>query len=223
MANDAAYAGLADLSSLVSDKAALDLIVRMILGQLATATLVQVKAVTPNDDSLAIGGTVDVVPMVHMLDGSNNAIPHGPLYSLPFFRLQGGTNAVQIDPKVNDIGVALFASRDISAVKRTRARAAPGSLRQHDMADGLYLGGFLNGVPTQYVRFTASGIEVVSPNAVDIKAPQITLDGAVTVTGDVTGQKGAAFTNDVTAEGTSVHTHTHKGVQPGSGNSGVPN
>ena len=223
MASDASYAGQADLSALTSEKNALAFIVRMILGELATATLVQVKAVAPNDDSLAIGGTVDVVPMVNMLDGSNNAIPHGTLHKLPFFRLQGGTNAVQIDPKVGDIGLAVFASRDISSVKNTRAQANPGSFRKHDMADGLYLGGFLNGVPEQYVRFSTAGIQVVSPTLVDIQAPQIKLDGAVTITGDVTGQKGAAFTNDVTAEGTSLHTHTHKNVQPGSGNSGGPN
>jgi len=72
----------------------------------------------------------------------------------------------------------VFASRDISAVKSSKGQANPGSWRSHDMADGLYVGGLLNGTPVQYVQFTAGGINVVSPSKVTVQAPNIELNAA---------------------------------------------
>lgn len=197
MPSDDAYAGTADLSTLASDKNALDFIVRMILGELATATLVKVVAVYPSDDSLVTAGTVDVQPLVNMLDGSGNAIPHAQLHKLPFFRLQGGTNAVQIDPKAGDIGLAVFASRDISSVVANKGQANPGSFRQFDMADGLYLGGFLNGAPTQYLRFFSGGVQLVSPTKVTLQAPAAVIGNS----GGTLGFFGAAGVSKATITG----------------------
>ncbi len=123
------------------------------------------------------------------------------------------------------------------------------------MADGLYLGGVLNGVPTQYVQFSAAGIKMHSPTAIVLDAPDVQLTGATveivattsttvttptfTVNGATvlngplsqgTGIAGGAatmlgpitVTNDVTANGKSVSTHVHGGVQTGSGNTGAP-
>ena len=56
-----------------------------------------------------------------------------------------------IDPTQGDIGLAIFADRDISSVRANRAQANPGSYRRFDMADGVYIGGILNGMPTQTV------------------------------------------------------------------------
>jgi hypothetical protein len=42
--------------------------------------------------------------------------------------------------------------------------------RMHDFSDGMYLGGLLNGIPTQYVQLSSSGISIISPTAVTIKA-----------------------------------------------------
>jgi phage baseplate assembly protein gpV len=97
--------------------------------------------------------------------------------------MQGGTSAVILDPQAGDIGVAVFASRDISKVKSTKAQANPGSYRQYDFADGMYLGGMLNGVPLQYIRFGSTGIELVSPDTITLTAPNIVINGAVTQSG----------------------------------------
>jgi phage baseplate assembly protein gpV len=53
----------------------------------------------------------------------------------------------------------------------------------------------------------------------DINAttPNLNLTGNLNVNGS------AIITGDVTAQGTSVHTHTHSGVQSGGGNTGSPN
>ena len=56
-----------------------------------------------------------------------------------------------------------FASRDISTVKNTKAVSNPGSQRTYDWSDGLYLGGFINGAPTQYLQFLGGSIKAKSP------------------------------------------------------------
>lgn len=152
-----------------SDYNAMSFLVRQMMSQMRTATLVQVKGVT-NSGDLGPVGFVDVLPLVDQLDGAGRPVPHGVIYQLPYLRIQGGADAVIIDPKVGDIGMAVFADRDISSVKATRKGSNPGSLRMNDMADGMYLGGFLNGTPSQYIRFSASGIEIYSPQTVRLRA-----------------------------------------------------
>lgn len=80
----------------------------------------------------------------------------------------------------------------------------------------------------------------VNANDITMNADQTTVNGNFTVNGvtalngPLSQASGAAgggatmqgpltVTEDVTASGTSVHTHTHSGVQPGGGNTGGPN
>ena len=225
--------------------------VQQALAKMQTATLVRIESCT-NSGGLSPVGFVDVTPLVNQLDGQGNPTPHVTIYNLPYFRLQGGANGVIIDPQKGDIGVAVFASRDISQVKATRKQGNPGSHRQYSFADGMYLGGMLNGTPTQYVQFSAAGIKIHSPIAVVLEAPDVqilaqtveinasasatvttptfTVNGATVLNGTVSQAGGGAATfsgsmtvdGDVTAQGTSVHNHVHGGVQPGGGNTGAP-
>jgi hypothetical protein len=162
-------------------------IVYAIKGQLSkvqTATLVQVKACT-NDGGLAPFGFVDVLPLVSQVDGAGNAVPHVTLFKLPYLRLQGGSNAVIIDPQVGDLGIALFCNRDISGVVATQGQSVPSSPQMFDWSDGLYLGGLLNSAPTQYLQFNSDGISVVTQDALTLQSggdTDITASGDVTVT-----------------------------------------
>lgn len=207
---DSGYTGTRDLYAGGSDFNGVSFVVKQILNRAATATLVRVVAVT-NTGGVAPVGYVDVQPLVNQVDGAGNATPHGIVHHLPYVRLQGGANAVIIDPVVGDEGVAVFCDHDISIVKATGKQANPGSRRRFDMADGVYFGGCLNGVPNQYVAFEAGGIALVSPTAVLIQAPSIGLNGDVAATGTFTS-------NGVNISST----HAHDGVQTGSGNTGVP-
>ena len=209
MGIEAGYKGLEDVNSSRGQFNAITFLVRQILNRVSTATLVQITSVT-NSGGISPVGFVDVQPLVNQLDGYGNAIPHGVLHHLPYMRLQGGANAVIIDPQVGDIGIAIFADRDISSVSANKAQSNPGSFRQFDMADGMYIGGLLNGTPTQYVAFASGGITITSPNQITLTAPAVQINGTVTVTGDLT------------AQGTSVHTHKHGGVQAGGSQTGVP-
>jgi len=137
--------------------------------------------------------------------------------------LQGGSNAVIIDPQVGDIGMACFCSRDISSVKNARMQAPPGSRRAYDFSDAMYVGGFLNQAPTQYIHFTGSGIIIYSPTSITHEAPEvnvnannINLNGVVNVDGNLN------VTGTTIGNGINLNTHVHKDVQPGTGNTGEP-
>lgn len=208
--NDAGFLGTRDVQSNNSELDAHRFLIRQVLASVAGSALVQVRAVT-NAGGVAPVGFVDVQPMVNQIDGAGNATPHGTIHQLPYFRLQGGANALILDPQVGDIGIAVFADRDISSVKATRKVANPGSRRKNSMADGLYIGGVLNGLPTQYVAFTSAGLALVSPTAILIQAPAIGITGNVAATGTFTSNG-----HDISS------THHHTGVQPGTGNTGAP-
>lgn len=250
-------------------------VISQLLAQIQTATLVKVISCS-NAGGVSSVGRVVVQPMIFQVS-SMRIEPHGEIADVPYFRLQGGANAIILDPEPNDLGICVFASRDIANVKANpqgavaAGGATPGSKGQFDWADGLYLGGVLNGMPTQYVRFAAGLIEIVSPTKIRIAAPTVEVDastvfkvaagaidaeatgdakltgataevqasGAVTISGataalDATGAamiQGASIvlagpisqtgggtavfsgsinaTGDVTAQGTSLHTHTH--------------
>lgn len=202
------------------------------INRLQTVTLVKVVGVT-NSGGVSPVGFVDVQPMVNQLTGDNKAVAHGTIFHIPYFRLQGGANAVILDPQPGDIGMCGFCSRDISAVKVAKKPANPGSGRVFDWADGLYFGGFLNGTPTQYVEFSSGGVTITSPATVTINASQFTVNAPTLLNGTLaqgTGGSGGGatllgpltVTNDVTAGGKSLEHHVHSGVQSGGSNTGQP-
>jgi hypothetical protein len=211
------YAGYQSPQDTRTDYDAQHFLIEQLINRLATTALVRVVAVT-SAGAVAPVGTVDVVPMVHQVDGVGDPTPHATIFNVPYFRAQGGADAIIIDPKVGDVGIAVFCSRDITGVKRSKAPSNPGSLRKYDWADALYIGGLLNGTPSQYVRFSAEGVSVVStskvsvttPTTVEITAPQTTINGNLTVVG--------TMLNNGHAVG-STHRHLNSG---GTGTGGVP-
>lgn len=220
--NGAGFRGFQEPNTDASDFNATQFLMRMALGEIATVMLVQVMGVT-NAGGLEPVGMVDVLPLVNQVDGFGNAVPHSTIFGCPYFRLQGGANAVILDPQAGDIGLAGFASRDISSVIANKAQSNPGSGRRFDMSDGLYIGGMLNGTPTQYAQFNADGISVISPTKITLKVgdSSIVIDGAsitqttgkatttapiIGLNGDVTQTTGSG-TGNVTLQGP-VHVNT---------------
>ena len=174
------HLGLKDYTTGQSEYNAITFVVQQILNQVQTTTLVKVMGVTNNGDVSPVG-FVDVQPMVNLMTADRVGIEHKTIFGVPYLRLQGGRNAIIIDPQVGDIGICCFASRDISAVIKSKKPNNAGSFRKFDWADGLYMGGMLNGTPNQFMRFSAEGIEITSPTAVVINAPSVKLKGATKV------------------------------------------
>jgi len=191
-------------------------VIAQLLAKMQTCTLVKVISCT-NDGGLAPVGRVSVQPLVFQVS-SLQIVPHGEISDVPYQRLQGGTNAVILDPEPGDIGIAVFASRDIANVKAdpqaavANGGATPGSAAQFDWADGLYLGGVLNGVPAQYVRFAAGLVEIVSPTKIRLAAPTVEIDAATlfkvaagAIDAEATGDaKLVGATTEVQATGTAT-------------------
>lgn len=209
-------------------------LINHLIGKIQTITLVKVESV--HATGVAPVGTVDVHPLVQQIDGMGNVVSLGTLYGVPYFRLQGGVNAVICDPAVGDLGLCAFASRDISKIKQNKAESAPNSRRQYDWSDGLYLGGFLNGTPEQYICFQNGGIKIVSPGDIELNGKNIKLNASAGVsstsqtfqantqsTAQFTGGGGINADGDIKAGSVSLQNHTHKGVQTGSSDTGEPN
>jgi phage baseplate assembly protein gpV len=238
------FTGQAGIADLLTPFNAANFLIWTIVSKIATVSVVQVTKVT-NTGGVVAPGFVDVQILVNLIDGAGNATPHKSIHNCPYMRIQGGTNAVIMDPVVGDIGIALFASRDISSVVSNLvanqatpgarpANANPGSRRILDYADGIYLGGILNGVPTQYIEFSATGIKIVSPTAIEFDAPDVKLVAPtlelnattqITLTAplvQVNGNLVASGTMQANNGTTDLHTHIHSGVTTGSGQSGPP-
>lgn len=144
------------------------------------------------------GGYVDVLPLVTGISGKGEAVAPTTLYKLPYMRYHAGVAAVILDPVPGDIGLAVFASKDCSNVKAgTTEPQQPASFRGNSMANGFYIGGFLNKAPSVYVELTQGG-------AVNITAP-----GGVNINGNVT------VSGDVVASGISLDNHIHTGDSGG--------
>lgn len=223
--------------------------IQQALRKINTAEPVRVVSVQPG----AVGpvGMVSVQPVVNLVTGAGDGMEQSTLYQLPYLRIQGGENAVIVDPKAGDIGLAVYAMRDTETVKANRdgKAANPGSARMYSKGDGFYLGGFLNGQPKRYVMvddtgitlddgqggklelkggkltITApAGIESTSPTEVH-NTPALTMggDGAVaTMNADMQINGTVTSTGDQVAGSISQMHHTHTGVETGSGNTGEP-
>ena len=211
---------------------------------LNTAALVKVDEVSGG--GVAPTGTVSATPLVAQTDAEGNVLPMAPIPRLPFFRYQAGKAAIILDPVAGDQGLAVFLKKDSSTVGvGTTTPQRPGSFREFDQSDGVLIGGVQNQAPTVWIEIkqdetitihapagvtieTDKTIEMNAGTAVNITAPQIALNGALTMRGRSGGATTANLTgtlnatDDVTASGISLNSHTHGGVETGGGSTGGP-
>lgn len=197
------YAGQSWLQTGGDEYQSVDFLVRQIIASKAFCGLVKVVAV--HGGGVGSPPTVDVQPMVNQQDVLNNQTPHGIVYGLPCFRLQGGLGAVILDPVVGDIGDAIICDRDISGVKASRQVSPAGSHRQNSWADGCYFGSLLGGTPTQYVQIAPNTVNIVSTGTISLSA------GGHSITISAAG---------VIIDGTVWQTHRH-GLTSGGDTEGV--
>jgi hypothetical protein len=162
---------------------ALRFVMQSVLSEVATSMVVMVAGVRSNGE-VAPPGTIDVVPVVHQIDGMGNTHPHGTIFNVPYHRPQNGTNGIIMDPKAGDVGVIVCASRDISSVKANKGDAsAPGSFRRHDLADALYVGTVIaKDAPEQYVQFTDDGLTLLTPKVLTIKCDTMVINADTSIT-----------------------------------------
>lgn len=154
--------------------------------------------------------TVTVQIMVKQMDGNGNVTDHGKIFGVPYVTLQMGTGAVKMTPKAGDVGLMICCDRDISAVKSTKNFAQPGSLRKFSAADGVYLGGFLNQDPQQWVEFTDDGMQLHDKSGNELTSSAagwnfkgvVTFQNNVQLGGLIEGVNGGTYAGNIHTTGT---------------------
>jgi hypothetical protein len=139
------------------------------------------------------------------MTGNRQAVAHGQIFNCLYSRISGGDNAIIMDPKKGDLGLMVFASRDLTGVIANEGPANPGSFRMFDWADGIFTMNVpLGQTPTQYIRFSdTDGIEAVSPVKIRLQAPTVEIDAA-TLFKVSTGEVDIESSGSVTIDGTNI-------------------
>ena len=87
-------------------------VIRQALSKMQTATLVKIVSCT-NSGGLSPVGFVNVIPLINQLtgplppNGDSQGVPHVTILDVPYLRIQGGSNAIILDPQEGDIGTLL--------------------------------------------------------------------------------------------------------------------
>lgn len=165
-------------------------LINSVVNNVNTAELVKVIAVDEAKKE------IDVIPIVAKPDSEGQRIEPAPIYGIKYIEWQYGTNAIIATPVVNDIGLLVVCTKDVSSIES----GLVGSYRRYNLADGIYFGGLcgFNQTPTQFIKFDENGIEITSPTAIAVNAPQAT----VTTTGDTTITAGGNATITATGNAT---------------------
>lgn len=214
--------------STTSEQAALEFVVEKIINGKAFIELAVVNAVRGEAPNLV----VDVIPLVTQTDHTGAMIQNQPIYNVPVFRLQRGNSGIIMNPVTGDIGMIAVCDRDNSLVRANRKMSVPGSARRHSKSDALYLGGFINSQPTQYIEFADNAINIVSPgnvnvncqtanitapDGVNVNTPMMHVTGNITAGGDITDNNGTQSASlKSLREAYDNHEHDVVNVQSGS-------
>lgn len=211
--------------SATSEQNALDyLMLTKILQTVHTAIPVRVdKIERPNHSGGA--NYLSATPLIMQVDNEGNALAQVSIPKLRWFRYQAGTCAIICDPKVGDVGLAVFAQRDVSVLTGGNEPQRPDTYRAFDMSDGFYIGGYWGATPQTYIE--------INDNYVEIKA-DVHIIGKVTTTDTITADNdiitktnmqasgNVTATGDVSGKGISLSSHVHGGVESGSSTTSTP-
>ena len=211
MTDNISFAGQLDSSAYASDGNVIAFAIAQALARVRTAGPAQVKAV--HAGAQPDQWTVDVQPMVSMVDGAKNSMPHKPVQGIPVWNISGANGSLCVQPTVNDIGLLIICDRDHTSVVNSKQPSPPSSGRMHDFSDGIFIGGFgaVNS-NSQKIVMTPTGIDITGNTAV---AGNCAVTGSITATGNITAGYG-------TADQVDLLNHIHGGVQSGSSSTLAP-
>lgn len=173
------------------------------------------------------------------------------LVDCPIIFPSGGGFTLTFPVAAGDECLVIFASRCIDGWWQSGGQAQPPELRMHDLSDGFVLVGprsqpnvmspapssggaeLRNAARSSFVRLDASGhafvqaegnVTLVAAGQASVQAPTIQLIGNVTINGNLTVNGNTSLIGTAQANGKNIgSTHTHSGVQTGSGSTGAPN
>lgn len=149
-------------------------LINSVVNNINTAELVRVIAVDEEKKQ------IDVIPIVAKPDSEGQKIEPSPIYGIKYIEWQYGTNAIIATPVINDIGLMVVCTKDVSSIES----GLVGSYRRYNLADGIYFGGLcgFNQTPTQFIKFDENGIEITSPTALTVNAQNMTVNAQKSAT-----------------------------------------
>ena len=184
-------------------------------------------------------------------DGNTSTQDYPLLVDVPVVFPRGGGCTLTFPVTEGDECLVIFADRCIDFWWQSGGIQEPVDGRMHDLSDAFCIVGpqsqakKISGISTTsaqlrtddgsaFIEVSAGG-DITATNAgnATINAPEIILNGNVTINGNLSqgmGESGGAatmhgpvtVTNDVTAGGKSLMTHTHGGVEHGNDSTGEP-
>ena len=159
-------------------------------------------------------------------DGNTSTQDYPLLVDVPVIFPRGGGCTLTFPVSAGDECLVIFADRCIDFWWQSGGIQEPVDGRMHDLSDAFCIVGpqsqakKIGGISTTSAQLrTDDGsaiIELAAGGAVTITSPQITINGPLQVNGEITS------TGDQVAGGISQIGHTHGGVEPGGGSTGVP-
>ena len=208
--------------------------------------------------------TATVQPAVRCIardnDGNTTTGDYPLLVDVPVIFPRGGGCTLTFPVSAGDECLLIFADRCIDFWWQSGGIQEPVDSRMHDLSDAFAIVGpqsqvhKISGISTSAAQLRtddgAAFVEVAAGHDITVKtpgkltanadggaeitAPEIVLNGNVTINGNLSQGMGSSggtatmrgpinVTNDVKAGGKSLMTHTHSGVQTGGGNTGGPN
>ena len=184
-------------------------------------------------------------------DGNKATKDYPLLVDVPVVFPRGGGCTLTFPVKEGDECLVIFADRCIDFWWQSGGIQEPVDGRMHDLSDAFCIVGpqsqakKISGISTTaaqlrtddgsaFIELAAGGdITATTTGNTTINAPEIILNGNVTINGNLSqgmGESGGTatmhgpvtVTNDVTAGGKSLMTHTHGGVEHGNDSTGEP-
>ncbi|HBK4620484.1 Gp138 family membrane-puncturing spike protein [Klebsiella michiganensis] len=159
-------------------------------------------------------------------DGNKSTKDYPLLVDVPVVFPRGGGCTLTFPVKEGDECLVIFADRCIDFWWQSGGVQEPVDGRMHDLSDAFAIVGpqsqakKISGISATAAQLRtddgAAFIELAAGGAVTITSPQITINGPLQVNGEITS------TGDQVAGGISQIGHTHGGVEPGGGSTGVP-
>lgn len=164
-----------------------------------------------------------VQPLIMVYTTSKKKIQRAQIASVPVLQIGGGGFMLNFNLNPGDMGWIKASDRDISVFMQGFAEDIPPTARKHSFEDGLFIpnvmtGFTINGEDEGNAVFqTLDGSVRIAlwPDKIKLTAPEVVID-----TPQLTMGNGAS---NITIGGINFLTHTHKNVQPGAGNTGIPN
>lgn len=184
-------------------------------------------------------------------DGNKTTKDYPLLVDVPVVFPRGGGCTLTFPVKEGDECLVIFADRCIDFWWQSGGIQEPVDGRMHDLSDAFCIVGpqsqakKISGISTTaaqlrtddgsaFIELSAGGdITATTAGNATINAPEIILNGNVTINGNLSQGMGdgggtatmrgpVTVTNDVTAGGKSLMTHTHGGVEHGNDSTGGP-